>query len=105
MPLSTALGEVLQQLSAAGYQFADARIAAMPDESIQASDWRLDALHRVISGVDQDQKVLVIAVSSRQRKLKLLFVEVVDPHTDFSPMTLMRRLFPAKRAQASRQRA
>jgi hypothetical protein len=102
MPLSASLADVLQQLSAKGYQLADAKIAALPNESLHAADWRLDAMHRVVSDADSQHKVLVLGVSSLQRKLKLIFVEVVLPDSDFSPMVLMRRLFPTRRPSALR---
>ena len=98
MPASTSLADALQQLSARGYQLADAQIAALPNESLQASDWRLDTVHRVVSDTDSQHKVLVIAVSSQQRKLKLIFVEVLLPDTEFSPLVLMRRLFPHQKS-------
>jgi hypothetical protein len=87
------LSETLQKLMSKGYRFADAQIAALPDESLQSPDWRLDAVEKI----KQEQgSALVIAVSSVSRHMKLIFVEVLLPKSDFSLMTLLRRLFPTQ---------
>jgi len=81
------LSETLQNLTSKGYRLADVQI----DESLQSNDWRLDSVEQV----SQEQgKTLVIAVSSASRKMKLVFVEVLSSISDFSPLTLLRRLFP-----------
>lgn len=85
------LSETLKLLMSRGYNFADAHVAAMPDESLQSDDWRLDAVEKIRQGQGQ---ALVIAVSSVRRCMKLIFVEVLLPQSDFSLMTLVRRLFP-----------
>lgn len=76
---------------------ADAKIAAMPSESIQSEDWKLDVARQVRHEQYPNHKVLVIAVSSRRRDMKLLFVEVVFPGVEFSPLQLLKRLFPENR--------
>lgn len=81
------LSETLQSLTSKGYRLADAQIEA----SIQSNDWRLDSVEQVMQ---EHGKTLVIAVSSASRKMKLVFVEVLTSVGDFSPMTLLRRLFP-----------
>lgn len=87
------LSETLKKLMSRGYSLADAQVAAMPDESLQSDDWRLDAVEKIKQGQGQ---ALVIAVSSVQRCMKLIFVEVLLPQSDFSLMTLVRRLFPMR---------
>jgi hypothetical protein len=97
---TTSLTEVLHQLNDQGYRLADADIAAMPSESIQSNDWRLDQAYRLPHSTDTEtdtNSVYVIAVSSTKRLLKLIFVEVRFPQDDFSPLTLLRRLFPRRR--------
>ncbi len=87
------LSETLKNLMSSGYRLADAQIAALPDKSIQSDDWRLDSVEQI----RQEQgKALVIAVSSVQKCMKLIFVEVLLPQSDFSLMTLVRRLFPMR---------
>lgn len=87
------LSETLQKLMSNGYRLADDHIATLPDESIQSDDWRLDAVEKV----KQEQGgVIVIAVSSVRRCMKLIFVETLLPQTDFSLMALLRRLFPTQ---------
>lgn len=87
------LPETLKNLISNGYRLADTQLAELPDESIQSDDWRLDS----VSQIKQDTgKALVIAVSSVQKCMKLIFVEFLLPQTDFSLMTLVRRLFPMR---------
>ena len=87
------LSETLKNLMSSGYRLADAQIAALPDESLQSDDWRLDSVEQI----RQEQgKALVIAVSSVSRRMKLIFVEVLLPQSDFSLMNLLRRLFPMR---------
>jgi len=87
MKYRNSLSEALQNLVSKGYSLADAQL----EESFQSNDWRLDSVEQV----SQEQgKTLVIAVSSASRKMKLVFVEALTSITDFSPMTLLRRLFP-----------
>jgi hypothetical protein len=87
------LSETLQSLLDAGYRLADTHIASLSNEALQSDDWRLDKLSQIR---DQDKRtmVLVIAVSSATRGLKLVFVEVIDPASPFTPLQLVRRLFP-----------
>jgi hypothetical protein len=85
------LSETLKNLISSGYSLADAEIAALPDESLQSDDWRLDKVEQIWQ---EQGKALVIAVSSVSRCMKLIFVEVLLPQSDFSLMTLLRRLFP-----------
>ena len=83
------LSDTLKNLMSSGYRLADDQI----DESLKSDDWRLDSVEQI----RQEQgKTLVIAVSSVQRCMKLIFVEVLLPQTDFSLMTLLRRLFPMR---------
>ncbi len=99
MDTKESLAEVLHHLNDQGYRLADADIAALPNESIQSTDWRLEKAYRLPQPSDADEStdsVYVIAVSSAKRFLKLIFVEVRFPHDDFSPLTLMRRLFPRR---------
>lgn len=96
MQKSASIPDLLQNLFARGYRLADADIAAMPDEALHANDWRLDLLQQVKAEADGPSTVLVIAVSSKSRSLKLVFVEVVVPDEPFTPMQLLRRLFPQR---------
>ena len=92
MPQSQSVSEALQNLQAKGYHLADA-LAEQPDESIQPNDWRLDSVQKV---QEEGRNALLIAVSSASRRLKLVFVESSFSMSDFSPMTLLRKLFPKK---------
>lgn len=85
--------EVLQSLEAKGYHLADT-LAQQPEESIQSNDWRLDSVQKA---QDEDRSALLIAVSSASRRLKLVFVESVFSKSDFSPMGLLRKLFPKRK--------
>jgi hypothetical protein len=89
------LSGTLQYLLNNGYQLADAGIAAMPPEAIQSDDWKLDKVHRFKAESQQAGQVLLIAVSSNLRNMRLLFVEVVTSPGEFSPINLVRRLFPS----------
>lgn len=92
MPQNQSVSEALQNLQAKGYHLADA-LAEQPDESIQPNDWRLDSVQKV---QEEGRNALLIAVSSASRRLKLVFVESSFSMSDFSPMTLLRKLFPKK---------
>ncbi len=87
------LPETLKNLFSNGYRLADNHIADLPDESIQSDDWRLDSVNRVLQ---EQGGAIVIAVSSVRRCMKLVFVEVLLPQHDFSPIQLLRRLFPMR---------
>ena len=83
------LSEALKNLISSGYRLADTQL----DESIQSDDWRLDSVEKI----RQEQgNALVIAVSSVQRCMKLIFVESLVPQSNFSLMNLLRRLFPMR---------
>lgn len=84
------VSEALQTLEAKGYHLADT-LSDQPDESIQSNDWRLDSVQKV---QDDGRSALLIAVSSASRRLKLVFVESTISISDFSPVTLLRKLFP-----------
>ena len=95
MTKSTSLPDALQNLTAKGYHLADRQIIDLPDQSIQSNDWRLDSVQQV----RQEQQngpssLVVIAVSSVHHRLKLVFVEAMQHKSDFSPMNLLRNLFP-----------
>lgn len=90
------LPEILESLTQYGYRLADSRIAELSNEALQSDDWRLDRVMQ-IRGEDKKTMVLVIAVSSKTRDMKLVFVEVMDPLAPFSPLQLVRRLFPMDR--------
>lgn len=100
MPQEKSLAQVLQQLHLKGYQLADNHVAALPDEALQSVDWRLDEMHRVRQEGNNENLALAIAVSSLQRRMKLVFVEVLISEHNFSPMTLLRRLFPLRQRGA-----
>ncbi|MEI6410528.1 MAG: hypothetical protein WCR52_14155 [Bacteroidota bacterium] len=88
------LPEVIYQLSAKGYQLADVQFPSTPPDSIQSDDWKLDEVRQIKPAPNNTGKVLVIAVSSTKRRMKLVFVEVITAKQDFSPIHLLRRLFP-----------
>jgi len=88
------LPDALQNLTAKGYHLADSRIADRPDQSIQSNDWRLDSVQQVREENNGSSSLVIIAVSSVQQHLKLVFVEVMQQKSDFSPMNLLRKLFP-----------
>lgn len=89
-PLS--VSEALQTLEANGYHLADT-ITDQPDQSMGMNDWRLDSVHKV---KEADRNALLIAVSSASRRVKLVFVESTFSMSDFSPMNLLRKLFPKR---------
>ena len=89
MQQNQTVSEALQTLEAKGYHLADA-LGDQPDESIQSSDWRLDSVQKV---QEDGRNALLIAVSSASRRLKLVFVESTFSIADFSPVTLLRKLF------------
>ena len=97
MTKSPFLAETLQSLLAKGYQLADNLLPSFSTDSIKSDDWRLDSMHHVVMGPDLPMQSLVIAVSSHRRHLKLVFVEPVVSKQDFSPMHLLRQLFPLRR--------
>lgn len=94
MKKSTSISEALQHLISNGYQLAESQMSSLPEEAILSDDWRLDSVHQIPPGQESRAKTLVIAVSSVRRHLKLVFVENLLPKSDFSPMTILRRLFP-----------
>ena len=92
---NTSLPDALQNLHAKGYHLADRQSIDLPDQSIQSNDWRLDSVQQV----RQEQQngpapLVVIAVSSVQHRLKRVFVEAMQQKSDFSPINLLRKLFP-----------
>lgn len=97
MPQLQPLSDILNQLASNGYSLADAVLASLPDDAIHSNDWRLDSVQRVANEIGIGSAALVIAVSSVERCLKLVFVEALRPAADFSPMTLLRRLFPMRK--------
>jgi hypothetical protein len=92
MQQNQTVSEALQTLEAKGYHLADA-LGDQPDEAIQSSDWRLDSVQKV---QEDGRNALLIAVSSASRRLKLVFVESIFSIADFSPVTLLRKLFPKR---------
>ncbi len=95
MVKSISLPIALQNLTAKGYHLVDTQAIEMPGQSIHSHDWRLDSVQQV----RQEERnggpsLVVIAVSSVQQHLKLVFVEVMQHKSDFSPMNLLRKLFP-----------
>jgi hypothetical protein len=96
MKQRVSLPEVLQELSAQGYYLADSGACETPNESIRSVDWRLDSVQKVSHTLQHDASALVIAVSSVSKRMKLVFVEAPMSKADFSPMSLLRRLFPMR---------
>lgn len=92
MPQTQSVSEALQTLEAKGYHLADTHLE-QPEESIQSHDWRLDSVQKI---QEDGRNALLIAVSSASRRLKLVFVESTFTKSDFSPMTLLRKLFPKR---------
>ena len=91
---SSSLPDALQNLTAKGYHLADSQLMNMPDQAIQSNDWRLDSVQQVRREQENGSSALVIAVSSVHHRLKLVFVEAMQQKSDFSPMNLLRKLFP-----------
>lgn len=91
------LSEILHHLTSNGYSLADAVLAALPEDAVLSNDWRLDSVHRVMHEIELGSAAVVIAVSSVERCLKLVFVEPLRPKTEYSPMNVLRRLFPMRR--------
>lgn len=86
----SSLSDTLQNLNAKGYSLVT-QAEPTPDESLYSDDWRLDSVEKIR---DDQENILVIAVSSVSRCMKLIFVETLLPKSDFSLMTVLRRLFP-----------
>lgn len=92
MQQKQSVSEVLQTLEAKGYHLAEP-VVPKPEEPGQPNDWRLDSVQEV---KEEGKNSLLIAVSSASRRLKLVFVESTFSKSDFSPMNLLRKLFPRK---------
>jgi hypothetical protein len=92
MQQNQSVSEALRNLEAKGYHLADPH-NDHPDEGAQPNDWRLDSIQKVH---EEGKNSLLIAVSSASRKLKLVFLEPTFSPSDFSPVTLLRKLFPNK---------
>ena len=91
VPLHT----TLEQLAAQGYHIADeSTFFDQPAESIQSTDWRLDLLQ---PAKEEGRSAMVIAVSSAQKSLKVVFVEYVLSMADFWPTELLQKLFPKRK--------
>ena len=88
------LPHALQNLTAKGYHLADSQLIGMPDQAIHSNDWRLDSVQQIRKEQNNGSSALVIAVSSVHHRMKLVFVEVMQHKSDFSPMSLLRKLFP-----------
>ncbi|MBL7780445.1 MAG: hypothetical protein JNM22_04440 [Saprospiraceae bacterium] len=97
MTYTASLSETLQNLAGNGYRITDLDHMTMPEDAIQSHDWRLDALHHVRTENQQAPHTLVIAVSSAHKHLKLAFVRELLSRQDFSPLTLLKRLFPSQK--------
>lgn len=81
----------LQSLEAKGYHLADT--LAEPDDAIRSHDWRLDSVDKIR---EEGKNSILIAVSSTNRRLKLVFVEYGFSSGEFSPVNLLRKLFPRR---------
>jgi len=93
--ISLSLSEILQQLIEKGYKLADLDFTPRSDENLP-NDWRLDTVKHVHNDQKNNNLSIVIAVSSGSRSSKLVFVEPLHSRqkSDFSPMEVLRRLFP-----------
>ena len=92
MKKSQSVSEVLQSLQTKGYQLADSP-SETPDGPSQPFDWKLDGVHPVH---EEGRYALLVAVSSASRNRKLLFLESAPSQASFSPMALLRKLFPKR---------
>jgi hypothetical protein len=89
------LNSALEELAAQGYHIADeSTFFGQPDESIKSVDWRLDLVQPASS---DGRNAMVIAVSSANKRLKVVFVEYVLSITDFWPTDLLQKLFPKRK--------
>ncbi|MDX2135075.1 MAG: hypothetical protein SFV52_09820 [Saprospiraceae bacterium] len=102
MSKNAQLKDILNQFYAQGYRLADSSVAAMSNEAIQSNDWRLDQVQQVRNEHHRDSPAMVMAVSSATKGMRLLFVEVLYPGTEFSPVQLLKRLFPVRNRPAVR---
>ena len=91
------LPEVLQQLNDKGYQLAEHYLTTYPEESILANDWRLDTVRQVHDETNWGTRSMVVAVSSILRHMKLVFVQALRSQMDYSPMAILKRLFPVRK--------
>ncbi len=90
MQKSQSVSESLQTLQAKGYHLAET-FADQPEGPSQPHDWRLDSVQKV---QEEDGYALLVAVSSACRSRKLVFIESAPSNASFSPVTLLRKLFP-----------
>jgi hypothetical protein len=93
--MSQSVTDSLQQLISKGYQLAELNDIVRNEENLP-NDWRLDSVKHVRHEQNANLLSIIIAVSSGSRDTKLIFVESAAQNRkiDFSPMSVMRRLFP-----------
>jgi hypothetical protein len=96
MNKQSSLPETLQYFSARGYQFTDLDQTGPAEDAYHADDWRLDAVQRV-PHPQPGAQTLVIAVSSQRRRMKMVFTKELLSQHDFSPLHLLKRLFPQRK--------
>ncbi|MBC7774330.1 MAG: hypothetical protein H7246_02745 [Phycisphaerae bacterium] len=92
MQKSQSVSEALQALESKGYHLADT-FSEQPEGLSQPHDWRLDSVEKV---QEDGRNALLVAVSSPSRGDKLVFVESAPSNASFSPVTLLRKLFPKR---------
>ncbi|MFN0216434.1 MAG: hypothetical protein ACKVT2_19415 [Saprospiraceae bacterium] len=95
MQKNQSVSEALQALQNQGYQAVET-FSEQPEESAQPHDWRLDSVQKI---EDNGRNALLVAVSSAVRGRKLVFVEPSPANASFSPMLLLRKLFPKRNGQ------
>ena len=92
MQKNQSVTEALQALQTQGYQAVET-FSEQPEESSQPHDWRLDSVQKV---EENGRNSILVAVSSAIRRRKLVFIESTPSNASFSPMRLLRKLFPKR---------
>lgn len=96
MTYRNSLPEVLQQFHEKGYHLAEQYLSLHSEDSIRSTDWRLDTVKQVQDDKHWGTRMMIVAVSSLQRSIKLVFVQPIKSQKDISPVGILKRLFPAR---------
>lgn len=102
MTYRNSLPEVLQQFHEKGYHLAEQYLSLHSEDSIRSTDWRLDTVKQIQDDTHWGTRMMVVAVSSLQRSIKLVFVQPVKSQKDVSPLGILKRLFPINGATSAR---
>jgi hypothetical protein len=99
MTYRNSLPEVLQQFHEKGYHLAEQYLSLHSEDSIRSTDWRLDSVKQIQDDTHWGTRMMIVAVSSLQRSIKLVFVQPIKSQKDVSPVGILKRLFPTAGAR------